>query len=196
MTTIRCFIAIDLSPDVRQALTSLTLRLRSRPGHTGLRWVQPDSIHLTLEFLGDQPPARIPDVTAVLNRVGEAQAPFRIHLGALGCFPDARRPRVLWIGLVEPTGSLARLQGSIRTACGQLGLKVEGRAFSPHLTLARLQRQAGPEAAEFTRQVLAGPGDTVSAEMAVEAVQLYRSDLRPTGAAYTRLHSAPLAGGA
>ena len=193
MTTLRCFIAIDLSPDVRQALASLTVRLRSRPGQESLRWVHADSIHLTLEFLGDLPPDRVPDLAAMLDRVCTLQAPFRLRLGHLGCFPDARRPRVLWVGLEEPTGSLARLQTAIRTACVHLGLPVDERPFSPHLTLGRVRREAGPEAADYARQVLEGVEAGPAAEMTAETVHLYRSELRPTGAVYTRLHSAALA---
>lgn len=193
MPTFRCFVAIDLSPDVRRALESLVLRLRSLPGHESLRWVQPDSIHLTLEFLGDQPLASVPDLASMLDRTCAGRAPFSLRLGRLGCFPDARRPRVLWVGLEEPTGSLARLQASIRTACAQLGLKVDERAFSPHLTLGRVRREAGSEAADFARLVLSGTEAPMAAQMAAEAVHLYRSDLRPTGASYTRLHSAVLA---
>ncbi len=158
-----------------------------------MRWVQPDSIHLTLEFLGDLPPARVPDLAAMLDPICTAQAPFRLRVGGLGCFPDARRPRVLWVGLGEPTGSLARLQGAIRKGCADLGLGVDERAFSPHLTLGRVRREAGPEAADFVGKVLGGLEAITAGEMAAETVHLYRSELRPTGAVYTRLHSAALA---
>jgi 2'-5' RNA ligase len=193
LTTLRCFIAIDLSPEVRRQLTSLTDRLRSLPGQVSMRWVQPDSIHLTLEFLGDLPPVRVPDVAAMLDQVCPAQVPFRLRVGGLGCFPDARRPRVLWVGLEEPTGSLTRLQAAIRKACADLGLDVDGRAFSPHLTLGRVRREAGLQAADFAREVLVGQDARAGGEMAAETVHLYRSDLRPAGAVYTRLHSASLA---
>ena len=193
MTTLRCFIAIDLSPEVRQLLASLTNRLRALPGQDCMRWVQLESIHLTLEFLGDLPPARVPDVAAMLDQVCPAQVPFQLRVGRLGCFPDARRPRVLWVGLEEPTGSLARLQGAIRKGCADLGLDVDERAFSPHLTLGRVRREAGPEAADFAGKVLGGLEAITAGEMAAETVQLYRSELRPAGAVYTRLHSAALA---
>lgn len=193
MTTWRCFIAIDLSTEVRKLLASRLDRLRSLPGQECMRWVQPDSIHLTLEFLGDLLPARVPDLAAMLDRVCAAQGPFRLRVGGLGCFPDPRRPRVLWVGLEEPTGSLQRLQGAIRKGCADLGLEVEKRAFSPHLTLGRVRREAGPEAADFASQALGDPEAKPSGEMAAEMVHLYRSELRPTGAVYTRLHSAALA---
>ena len=193
MTTLRCFIAIDLSPEVRQQLTSLTDRLRSLPGQGCMRWVQPDSIHLTLEFLGGLPPFRVPDVAAMLDQVCPAQVPFQLQVGRVGCFPDAQRPRVLWVGLEEPTGSLARLQAAIRRACADLGLDVDGRAFSPHLTLGRVRREAGPEAADFAGEVLAGQASQAGGVMAAETVHLYRSDLKPAGAVYTRLHSVALA---
>lgn len=193
MTTWRCFIAIDLSAEVRRLLAARLDRLRSLPGQECMRWVQPDSIHLTLEFLGDLPPSRVPDLAAMLDRVCAAQGPFRLRVGGLGCFPDPRRPRVLWVGLQEPTGSLQRLQKAIRTGCADLGLEVEKRAFSPHLTLGRVRREAGPEAVDFASQALGGPEAETAGEMAAEMVHLYRSDLHPTGAVYTRLHSAALA---
>jgi len=158
-----------------------------------MRWVHPDSIHLTLEFLGDLPAARVPEVAAMLDQACAAQVPFRLRVGRLGCFPDARRPRVLWVGLEEPTGSLVRLQAAIRRQCAAVGLDIDGRPFSPHLTLGRTRREAGPEAADYARQVLADAGGMTAEEMPAEAVHLYRSELRPTGAVYTRLHTAALA---
>lgn len=184
---------MDLSPEVRRLLASLTNRLRSLPGQECMRWVHPDSIHLTLEFLGDLQPARVPDLAAMLDRVCPAQCSFWLRVGGLGCFPDPRRPRVLWVGLEEPTGSLQRLQGAVRKGCAGLGLEVEKRAFSPHLTLGRVRREAGPEAADFAGRVLGAPEALTAGEVAAEAVHLYRSELRPAGAVYTRLHSAPLA---
>jgi 2'-5' RNA ligase len=74
-----------------------------------------------------------------------------------------------------------------------LGLGVDERAFSPHLTLGRVRREAGPEAADFAGKVLGGLEAITAGEMAAETVYLYRSELRPTGAVYTRLHSAALA---
>lgn len=192
MSTLRCFIAIDLSPEIHRSLDALSRDLQDRPGKENLRWVRTESIHLTLEFLGDLTGEQVDEVGACLSRAASGHPPFALSVAGLGCFPDERRPRVLWVGVDEPTGALTRLQADVRSACAAAGVRVDGRPFSPHLTLGRVRREAGPRAADFVRGVLAGSAGSGAGRMTAEAVHLYRSDLRPEGAVYARLHSAPL----
>lgn len=192
MSTLRCFIAIDLSPEIHRSLEALSRQLQAQPGKEALRWVRTESIHLTLEFLGDLSAERVAEVAACLGRTAMGHSPFTLSVAGLGCFPEARRPRVLWMGVEEPTGALARLQAGIRSACAAAGVRVDGRPFSPHLTLARVRRESGTQAARFVSEVLAGSADLAAGDMTADALHLYRSDLRPEGAVYARLHSASL----
>jgi 2'-5' RNA ligase len=194
LSTLRCFIAIDLPPELRKRIEALSERLRAQPGEAGLRWVQPSGIHLTLKFLGALPEARVPDVASVLDQAASAQAPFSVTVGGIGCFPDGRNPRVVWAGLDDPTGRLRLLHASIESGCAAIGMAPEARPFSPHLTLGRVRREAGPETAGVVRAILEAERAFHAGEMLADAVHLFRSDLRPTGAVYTRLHSAAFRG--
>lgn len=194
MTTLRCFIAIDLPPALRQAIEALSHRLHALPGQTCMRWVSPSGIHLTLKFLGNLPAASVPQVASVLDEAASLQTPFSLTVGGLDCFPDRRHPRVVWAGLAEPTGALGRLHASIESGCAALGLPPEDRPFNPHLTLGRVRREAGPEAGDFVRDLLDREQAFNAGEMVADAVHLLRSDLRPTGAIYSRLHTAAFRG--
>jgi len=195
MEHIRAFIAIELNSAIQAALRQAETPLKnSRVGHMA-RWVSPTSIHLTLKFLGNMSVAQVPDIGRALQRTGTAYSPFTIGLSGLGCFPHPRRPRVIWVGLGGDLEALASLQESVDRQLKCLGFKPEKRGFTPHLTLGRIRDRARPG----ERQALVERMSTVrvdtSASMVVREVSLIRSDLRPTGAVYTRLASAPLVKG-
>ncbi len=189
---VRAFVAIELDGEMLQALDGLQARLRRAPQARNGRWVSPAGIHLTLQFLGDVPAARIAELQAALERACAGIAPFEIALSGLGCFPNLQRPRVLWVGVEEATGTLQRLQLAVERELSRLGFQPEGRAFTPHLTLARLRDQAGTrERAEFGAWVERQACGRVGT-MRVGQVCLMQSTLRPEGAIYTRLCTALL----
>jgi len=192
LTTFRAFIAVDLSPEIRTAIEALIARLRRMPGQAGMRFVSASGIHLTLKFLGEIPAELGERLHQALDRVTTARSAFSVRVRGAGCFPDHGRPRVLWVGLEEPQGALAGVQRAIELECAGLGMPVEDRSFSPHLTLGRVRREAGAEAASFVRAVLDREQAVELGVMTVDSVHLFRSDLRPTGAEYQRLHSAVL----
>lgn len=195
MTTLRAFIAIDLPPDLRSKIESLSGRLRHSPGQECLRFVPASGIHLTLKFLGDIHLDLAAELHSVLDHAAGALSAFDVHVRGIGCFPDSRRARVLWIGLEEPQGRVEILQRAIEDGCVAFGLPAQDRPFSAHLTLGRVRREAGPEAVSFVRRVLEDEQALDLGEMPVDAVHLFRSELRPSGAVYTRLHSASLRSG-
>lgn len=192
MTTWRTFIAIELDPHLKARLAELQEQLRSRLSPSSVRWVQPDSIHLTLKFLGDTPTDKIEEVQAALARAAAQVTPFVITAGELGCFPNNRQPRVVWVGLQEPTGKLARLQRAVEEFVAPLGFPTEGRPFSPHLTLGRVQRHASRSEVRQIGEVVSASAVGVLDEMTVTEVSYIKSDLRPSGAVYTTLFRAEL----
>jgi 2'-5' RNA ligase len=192
METIRAFVAIELDAALRSALGELQGRLRRAPLARLGRWVNPAGIHLTLRFLGNVSTGSLSDLRAALRSAAREVAPFELALAGLGCFPNCRQPRVVWVGVQEPTGALGRLQCAVERELCALGFAPEGRAFRPHLTLARVRDQAyGRERAELGAWI---DGETVGrlGAMRVSEISLMRSDLRPGGAIYTRLAAAPL----
>jgi 2'-5' RNA ligase len=190
MDDLRAFIAIELAPEILRRLGALQARLREEVPEGLVRWVKPEGIHLTLQFLGDVPAVRIEGTAEAMRQVCMAHAPFPFAVGGMGCFPDVRRPRVVWVGVEEPDGALVGLQHAIVQAMKPFGFAPEKRPFSAHLTLGRV-REGRPAALQALGARVAQGGPEIGRQTAVE-VHLIRSDLRPSGAAYTTLAVAPL----
>jgi 2'-5' RNA ligase len=194
VTTLRTFIAIELDRELKNELRRVQDELRAQGMTRGVRWVQPEGIHLTLKFLGDTPVEKLGDVKAALARAAASVGPFSFSLAGLGCFPNTRQPRVVWVGLLEATGTVVRLRDAVEAQVAPSGFPTESRAFSPHLTLGRVQRYSSKsEARQIGEAVTAG---TISArgEMTARTVCLIQSDLKPSGAVYTTLLEAELQG--
>ncbi len=191
---IRAFVAIELNDDLRSALGKAQARLRkARVSYIG-RWVAPDSIHLTLSFLGDVAPSRIAQISQVLETACLSVPTFSIALSGLGCFPHPQRPRVIWIGVTGDLVPLEQLQRKVETGLQDLGFAPERRRFQPHLTLARIKDSASPsERGELANWMEATKAPS-SPPMMVSELSLIRSELRPSGAVYTRLAAVPLTG--
>ena len=152
-------------------------------------------IHLTLKFLGEISPEVAASVHSVLDDVAHGAVAFPVRVRGIGCFPSSRQPRVLWVGLEDSRGMLQPLQRAVEEGCTRVQLPAEDRPFSPHLTLGRVRREAGEGAGAFVRSVLEREQSLDLGEMPVDAIHLFRSELRPSGAVYSRLHSAALGGG-
>jgi 2'-5' RNA ligase len=189
---VRCFIAIELPPDVFRVLQDLQTCL-GKGRERGAKWVAPGGIHLTLKFLGDVPAERIAPIGSAMERVAAAGTPLALHLAGAGCFPSAERPRVLWVGMAGDTERLAKLQARMQAAMAELGFPREARLFTPHLTLARMRDLASAED-------LARLGPAVRAlsvprvGFTAGEVALIRSDLLLSGAVYTILATSRLGG--
>ena len=197
MQTLRTFIAVELDQELKATLAGIRDRLRTAVPPRAVRWVQPEGIHLTLKFLGDTPLDKVEQVKAALALAAGQIPAFTIAVVGVGCFPDARRPRVVWVGIQEPSGSLARLWQAVESHVAPLGFPTEKRPFSPHLTLGRVQRYASSGEVRDVGQAVATLAAEMAGaqdEMAVSAVAYIKSDLRPTGAVYTTLVEARLQG--
>lgn len=190
-TPIRAFIAIELPEAVKQELSSLQRRLGVEPA-TGIKWVAPEGIHLTLKFLGWVAPDRVETIKAALADSMAGFEPFELKLSGLGAFPNFRRMNVIWCGLSGDLARLAALQQSVEKFVSPLGFPTEKRAFSPHLTLARLRDEVTPETKLKLSEKLTRNKFEPNLPIPVESVHLMQSQLFPTGAAYTSLGSFPL----
>lgn len=192
MTTIRAFIAIPLPQTLLRQLAQVQRQLEKEIPPGSVRWVRPEGIHLTLKFLGDTPLERLPPIQEALKAVAFRSIPCIFTVGGLGCFPNYRRPRVIWVGVLERTGRLAALQDAVEEAVAPLGYPPEGRGFSPHLTLGRVSRQASPS--DVARIGAAVSTATVSSlgEVPARHFALIQSVLKPSGAVYTTLAEFPL----
>jgi len=191
-TGIRSFIAVELTDAVRQALAGVQCDLKAQAPPRAVRWTRPDSIHLTLQFLGDILPDQVEAVAGALRVACAGRGPFAFELAGAGVFPNLNRPRVVWVGVVEPSGALAALQQRVAQALAPLGFSPEERAFTPHLTIGRAARDAGPRDLAALGALIARAGVGSLGRVAVDHVNLMRSDLKPEGAVYTPLAIVPL----
>lgn len=191
MSVIRAFIAVDLAPEILQELERVTADLKQRLGRAQVRWVVVKNIHLTLKFLGDVSVSNLDILQKMLQVETGKHLPFEFAVGGAGAFPSVNRPRVIWVGVQAPAG-LNSLQHGIDTEAARLGYNQEERPFSPHLTLGRVPRNATPQDTRQISAVLAGYQLESLGVTQVNEVHLYRSDLQPGGAVYTKLFSAAL----
>ena len=183
---VRGFVAVLLPDGVRSRLAATAAELRARA--PGLAWVRAENLHLTLRFLGDLEPAALERVREAVQAAATAMDPFTVALGGLGGFPSPRAPRVVWAGVVTGGEGLRALHAALEAALVARGIPGEGRAFHPHVTLARAR---DPRGAGGLGEAL-GP-DPGFGEVRVMALHLMRSELDPRGARYSVLTEAPLA---
>jgi 2'-5' RNA ligase len=189
---LRSFVAIELPEALRHSLADLIETL-SRSNETRIiRWVRPESIHLTLKFLGDVDASTMETVRHVVQEVVPEFSAFTFSAAGLGCFPNFNRPRVVWVGLHEQAGVLASLQAGLEQAFSDLGFRREKRAFHPHLTLGRIRRGVRSADQRAVGEALSQVEDFSLGEYRVKEVFLFRSDLRSTGAVYTKQLAASL----
>ena len=175
----RLFTAVDPSLEVIESLRDLLLRLQPT---ARLRWSRPENLHLTLKFIGEWPEEKIP---ALLEALGSVPAPaaLEMNLSGLGFFPNPRSPRVFWVGVQAPP-ELAELAVNIDRMLEPLGIAPEKRAYSPHLTLARIQERTPLE--RLRREIESLPSVEFGS-FTVDRFYLYQSRLSPGGSIYTRI---------
>ena len=192
MDTIRAFIAIPLPQPLLDGLSSVQRQLEKQVSPRSVRWVRVEGIHLTLKFLGDTATDKLPDIKRALAAVARHAPTCTFTAGELGCFPNPRRPRVVWVGIQEPTGRLAALQETIEEVMAPLGYPPEGRGFTPHLTLGRVGRRARRSDVTQVGEVVTRTAVGSLAEVTADRFALIRSVLKPTGAEYGLLEDFPL----
>lgn len=188
---IRTFIAVDLPPNVLDALEQISGQLQSKLPDTPVRWVYVEKMHLTLKFLGDISTENIGMVERILKSEAAKRHVMEIGVGGIGAFPKMRHPRVVWIG-VEAPSELFDLRRGIEEGVARLGYNYDKYDFTPHLTLGRISRKASAADVRTVGDVLHGFQVGFLGVARIDAVHLYRSDLHPDGAKYTRLYSAYL----
>ena len=189
---VRVFVAVELPEGLLAALAQAQAPLRA--ANLPLRLVRPEGIHLTLAFIGEIPAARVAALTAAVEHGAVGIAVFSLRAEGLGLFPNARRPRVVWVGVqgeAEDRARLGALHAQVTRELQAAGFPCDTR-LDPHLTLGRVQERATPaEAAQIGAivQTLTLP---TPLPFDVGHISVVRSELRPGGAVYTRLQAIPL----
>jgi 2'-5' RNA ligase len=186
---IRSFLAIELPEPILRKIGEVQGDLRSTQGE--VRWANPEKIHLTLKFFGNIEESRIDPIFKSIEEPIRNTLPFSLKVRGVGAFPHLKNPRVIWVGLVDERDVLTSLQKGIETHLERIGFRPENRPFHPHLTLGRMKSSRGKEG-------LVGRMERYKEEefgnFRVEAVVLFKSDLRPSGPIYTSLKEMKLGG--
>lgn len=180
----RAFIAVEIpAADRRAVIRALAGEKKSLPA----KWVEFENLHITLKFFGEIGPALAGQIVPAITEAVSGIAPFSLSLEGVGCFPDARRPRVIWIGVDKDGGGrLTALARLLDEKLAPLAVRRDEKNFHPHLTVARIKAPC--------RIVDKLPADFRSGPFAVDRVVLFESKLKPTGAVYEKIETFLLPG--
>jgi RNA 2',3'-cyclic 3'-phosphodiesterase len=190
-TTQRTFVAIELPAACRQYVAARQAQLRELLVQQRIdrvvRWTSVDNVHLTLRFLGDTTTGQIRQIAIGLAKLAENSRPFALALQGLGSFPNNRRPSVIWLGVEGDLAALVMLQRQVEELAQQSGFSPESKAFSPHLTIGRTNRDSAQGDLRRLGELLAVESGHVATPVpfAVGEVVHMQSDLRPAGAIYS-----------
>jgi len=178
--TARTFLALDIDESIRRALVAAAGRLAHRGAN--FRATGVDNLHVTLSFLGDVTDGLLAEVCSQAGAVAAAVEPFDFGVKGTVCVPPQGQLRMVWAGVADPTGRLAKLHAMLSDALATLGLRTEERGFMPHITLARIKYAADPNQFRQAAEELAGAdfGTQHAGELVV-----YTSRLTPSGPVYT-----------
>jgi 2'-5' RNA ligase len=189
MARLRTFIAIDLGKPVRDRVHALQELLAKST--SDVKWVEYDNLHISLLFLGEVEDREVPAVCRVVGDVALEQAAFALTIETAGCFPNPRRPRVLWIGVGQGTQQVVALHDALEPRLEELGCyRREERRYTPHVTLGRVKGNRPPDnlAAALLKHAAWNAGETT-----VGALHVMSSELTSQGPVYTVLSRAKLA---
>jgi RNA 2',3'-cyclic 3'-phosphodiesterase len=200
---IRAFLAVQLSEPLRTTLTAVQSEVKRRithdlPRDVSLSWARPASVHLTVKFLGDIPDELVVPLREAIAGALKNHRALQIPLDRLGVFPRLQQPRILWIGpteqweATEEAARLAAVHHAIEASCVTLNLAPETRPLSAHLTLARIKSGHRAVGLALARSGAMDRLPSTVGVLAVDAIALMRSELKPTGSVYTALWDAKL----
>jgi len=188
---VRLFVAVEIGETLAGGAAKLTEELEHRATAAAKRakvtWIPADRMHLTIRFIGEVDDGTVSLVLKVLEQP-LAVAPFGLTLCGAGTFPKRGTPRVIWLGVTDGREELLRVEREITARLTPLGIPEEDRAYSPHLTLARVREPAGLK----STRLLDGLTDLRIGTTRIETITLFHSKLSPKGPTYTPLLRTPL----
>ena len=182
-TSWRVFCAFELPEVLRERIQQHATRVRGAVPEANASWSRPENVHLTTKFFGNVDQSKVASISKALEGAVEEFASIEIVVGGTGVFPRPSRPQVLWIGIDDSSGALAKLQQRVEDECAHEGFPKEDRAFRPHLTIARIRKPHN------ANQLAEAHLHTEFAAIALvlNELILFRSELSPKGPRYTPL---------
>ncbi len=186
MKGIRTFIGIFPPPRIQSAIADILLPLK--PDTPAIRWEKQEKFHITVKFLGDVLPEQLRQLQSSLNQEGRSIRRFEIPLKAIGCFPAKHSPKIVWIGSLSNENTLlVDCFQAVENACTSAGFKREERPFHPHITLGRVKGKISENLIKMIENTTFEPLQFLCTELLI-----MKSDLSPSGSAYSQLSSIPL----
>jgi 2'-5' RNA ligase len=190
MSRTRTFIAVDIGEDIRD--NAIALQQSLAKSGASVKWVSPDSIHITLLFLGEVDDRSLHTICRAVKEIAAAEPPFALRVSGLGAFPTLRRPKVAWAGIVDGAEQLRRLYDKLEAKLLDMGCyRKEEREYTPHLTLGRVKGESDgiALAPELTKRLAWEGGRTT-----VNEVLVFSSEMERAGPVYTVLGRGALTG--
>lgn len=185
-TIVRIFIAAELPEWVKREIRTLQESLSK--GRVSIAWTPSDNLHLTLKFLGEIKDGTVEGVAEIVRNAVTQRRAIKLGLAGSGVFPNARNPRILWVGLCGQIKELVNLAGIIDTELARAGHPAESRAYNPHLTIGRFKSPVGAgDVLELAKRY-----SPAADSFEIREVIVMRSILQPGGARYIPLHRIPL----
>ena len=187
MDTRRIFIALDISDAARAACSSHVRLLRQKFPDVRVGWERTEKLHITLKFLGNTNPDILRELQRGISQIASQHTRFELRLTRPGVFPTEARPRILWIGVDDPTGTIIAVQRQIEKLSGICGFVADGKTFHPHVTIGRLRERRASEVASVHLKT-----HIASVAFDVSEIVIYESKFRPTGPEYLAVSRAHL----
>jgi 2'-5' RNA ligase len=181
---VRLFVAVTVPEAVKSKMEEAQAELRCAAPERGIRWARREQFHLTIRFLGDVEAARVEALAEAIRGVCQGFGALHLRAERVGFFPDARHPRVVWVGVRDQEEQLPRLQQAVEVATDSYTSEAKEKRFTGHITLARIKGLKRPEA-EALGQAAATMADRQFGHWMACQVELVRSELLPAGAQHT-----------
>ena len=186
---IRTFLAFELNTAIQESLSRFQKQCQSFL--PPINWVKPQSIHLTVKFLGDVNHDQLEPLRRAVESVAQRSLPFGLQVKGIGGFPHLRMPRVLWAGISGQVEQLQNVVSLVEDVLVPIGFQPESKPFQPHLTLARIKQHSREVGVALAKsEIFEEP--PFFGDLPVDRLCLFKSELKPTGAVYQRLWEVPL----
>ncbi len=185
---IRTFVAVDVGKDVRQTAEELIGEFSGIPAD--VKWVEPENMHLTLKFIGEVDAREVHHVCGAVKEAAQGVEPFGLAIRGTGAFPNARRPRTIWLGAGDGAQQLGLLAERIESGLEKIGYRREARRFTGHLTIGRIRR-GGPGVNEIG-DLVQEYADFDIGRVAIDEAIVFSSELTRSGPIHQVLSRAAL----
>lgn len=187
---IRSFLAFEMPEKIKEIVSRTLREMKKLP--LDVRWIKADNIHITVVFIGNISEDNLMPIGEAVSKICKRYGPFNVTLTGSGIFGSLRNPRVIWIGLDGDLTRLSYFRNSLQKNLKPFGIKEEKRRYKPHLTLGRFRKGSGYRV--NMDELLSEYQNITSPTCTVEELILFRSELGPGGANYSKLEAWQLVG--